>query len=93
MSDSALPMPLIDLSGESERHVMIAAGTEETYYCSPTTVLMPDGRTIYCAFSYEHGGRCGPACQEHGRRPDLERVAAGAGQLGHGAETARPSTG
>ena len=60
MSDSALPMPLIDLSGESERHVMIAAGTEETYYCSPTTALMPDGRTVFCAFSYEHGGRCGP---------------------------------
>lgn len=57
---SALPIPLIDLSGESDRHVIVAAGTEETYYCSPTTVLMPDGRTMFCAFSYEHGGRCGP---------------------------------
>ena len=56
----ALPIPLIDLSGESDRHVIVAAGTEETYYCSPTTVLMPDGRTMFCAFSYEHGGRCGP---------------------------------
>ncbi len=86
MTESALPIPLIDLSGESERHVIVAAGTEETYYCSPTTALMPDGRTLFCVFSYEHGGRCGPVEKEHRRRADLERAAAGARQLGHGPE-------
>jgi hypothetical protein len=50
----------IDISGERHRQVVIAAGTETIYQGHPTTVLLPDGRTMYCVWTYEHGGRCGP---------------------------------
>lgn len=56
----SLPIHLIDITGETHRHVFIASGTEEVYHCGPTTVLLPDGRTMYAAWTYEHGGRCGP---------------------------------
>lgn len=52
--------PLIDLSAESDRHVIIARGTAEIYQGHPTTVLMPDGRTIYCVWTLGHGGHSGP---------------------------------
>lgn len=53
-------LPLVDLSGETDRHVVIAAGTSEVYQGHPTTVLMPDGKTILCVWTIGHGGRCGP---------------------------------
>ncbi len=53
-------LPLVDLSGEKERHVVIAAGTEETYQGHPTTLLMPDGKTIYAVWCLDHGGAAGP---------------------------------
>ena len=33
---------------------------EEVYQGHPTTLLMPDGKTIFCVWTYDHGGRCGP---------------------------------
>jgi len=53
-------LPVIDLSMETDRHVFIARGTEEVYQGHPTTVLMPDGETIFCVWTYDHGGGCGP---------------------------------
>lgn len=53
-------LPIVDISGETNRHVVIAAGTKEVYQGHPTTVLMPDGRTMYCVWTYDHGGPCGP---------------------------------
>jgi len=53
-------LPLVDLSGEKDRHVVIAAGTEETYQGHPTTLLMPDGKTIYVVWCINHGGAAGP---------------------------------
>ncbi|MGB3119790.1 MAG: sialidase family protein [Verrucomicrobiales bacterium] len=50
----------LDLSGEVSRQVVIAAGTTETYQGHPTTVLMPDGKTIYCVWCINHGGSAGP---------------------------------
>jgi len=50
----------IDLSNDSVRHVVVAAGTAEVYQGHPTTVLLPDGKTIYCVWTYNHGGVCGP---------------------------------
>jgi len=52
--------PTIDLSGERERQVIIAQGTADIYQGHPTTVLLPDGRTMYCVWTYNHGGPCGP---------------------------------
>ena len=50
----------VDLSAETRRHVIIAQGTEDIYQGHPTTLLMPNGRTIFCVWTYNHGGPCGP---------------------------------
>ena len=58
--DRQVRIPTIDLSGETERHVTIARGTDEVYQGHPTTLLMPDGKTMYCVWTLNHGGPCGP---------------------------------
>lgn len=50
----------IDISNDSLRHVIVAQGTPEVYQGHPTTVLLPDGKTMYCVWTYDHGGVCGP---------------------------------
>ena len=52
--------PTVDLSGDAARQVVIAQGTPEVYQGHPTTVLLPDGRTMFCVWTYNHGGACGP---------------------------------
>ena len=56
-------MTNIDISDETDRHVIIAAGTKDVYQGHPTTLLMPDGRTMFCVWTYNHGGPCGPAAR------------------------------
>ena len=58
--DDGPDLPSVDLSGEKERHVIIAAGTAETYQGHPTTLLMPDGKTIFAVWCLNHGGAAGP---------------------------------
>jgi hypothetical protein len=58
MIDSAVK--LLDISGDTSRHTIIARGTAEVYHGHPTTLLMPDGRTIFCVWTHGHGGACGP---------------------------------
>ncbi|MGC9347711.1 MAG: sialidase family protein, partial [Anaerolineae bacterium] len=53
-------IPVIDISRETKRHVIIAAGTEDVYQGHPTTVLMPDGKTMFAVWSIGHGGPAGP---------------------------------
>lgn len=53
-------LPVVDISGEKERHVIIAAGTEKVYQGHPTTLLMPDGKTIFAVWCVNHGGPAGP---------------------------------
>jgi hypothetical protein len=53
-------LPLLDISGETGRHVIIAAGTEDVYQGHPTTVLLADGKTMFCVWSIGHGGPAGP---------------------------------
>jgi len=43
-------LPLVDLSQDTARHVVVAAGTEAVYQGHPTTVLMPDDKTIFCVW-------------------------------------------
>ena len=52
--------PVIDISGETNRQTVIAAGTPEVYQGHPTTLLMPDGKTVFAVWSVGHGGPCGP---------------------------------
>lgn len=52
-------MPLVDISGQKERHVVIAKGTPDLYNGHPTTVMLKDGQTIFCTWSFDHGGKNG----------------------------------
>jgi hypothetical protein len=54
------PLPTVDLSEDTARHVVVAQGTEQVYQGHPTTLLMPDGKTMFCVWTYNHGGPCGP---------------------------------
>jgi len=53
-------LPVVDISQLTERHVIVAAGTEQVYQGHPTTLLMPDGKTMFCVWSLGHGGPAGP---------------------------------
>jgi len=53
-------LPVVDLSQEAGRQTVIAAGTPEIYQGHPTTVLMPDGKTIFAVWCVNHGGKAGP---------------------------------
>src|SRR5690606_32967717 len=53
-------LPTIDLSDDTDRQVVVARGTRKIYQGHPTTVLLPDGKTMYCVWSIGHGGHCGP---------------------------------
>ncbi len=52
--------PVVDLSGETARQVVIAEGSPEVYQGHPTTVLMADGKTIFAVWCINHGGKAGP---------------------------------
>ena len=53
-------LPTIDISQETERQTVIAAGTEEVYQGHPTALLMPDGKMMFVVWTIKHGGLCGP---------------------------------
>jgi hypothetical protein len=53
-------IPFVDISGETNRRVVIASGTEAIYQGHPTTLLMPDGKTIFAVWCINHGGAAGP---------------------------------
>jgi len=53
-------IPLVDLSQDADRHVIVEAGTDSVYQGHPTTVLLPDGKTMFAVWTYGHGGPCGP---------------------------------
>jgi len=52
-------IPLVDISGESERQTVIAEGAADRYEGHPTTLLADDGRTMFCVWTTGHGGPCG----------------------------------
>lgn len=56
-------LPVKDISRETRRQTVIAAGTEEIYQGHPTTALLPDGKTVFAVWTLEHGGAAGPAAR------------------------------
>ena len=52
-------LPLIDISNDEDRHMIIATGTEDVYQGHPTTLLLPDKKTMFCVWSTGHGGPAG----------------------------------
>jgi len=53
-------LPVVDLSAETQRQVVIAAGTPEVYQGHPTTTLLADGKTLLAVWCINHGGKAGP---------------------------------
>jgi len=53
-------IPVVDISQQTRRHVIVAAGTERIYQGHPTTLLMPDGKTMFAVWCIGHGGHAGP---------------------------------
>jgi hypothetical protein len=68
-ADTAAYAPCLDLSSATDRHVVIAAGTPDTYQGHATTALLADGKTLFAVWTAGHGGHCGPAArsQDAGR--------------------------
>lgn len=52
--------PIVDLSQDTARQVILAQGTEQVYQGHPTTLLLPDGKTMFCVWTHGHGGTAGP---------------------------------
>ena len=52
-------LPIVDIADDTSRHVVVAAGTDEIYQGHPTTVVADDG-TMFCVWTINHGGTCGP---------------------------------
>jgi len=57
---AARALPVVDLSGDVSRQVVVAQGTAEEYQGHPTTLLLPDGKTIFATWCLGHGGFAGP---------------------------------
>lgn len=55
-----IDMPLVDLSGDKDRHSVVAAGTADVYQGHCDTVLLPDGRTMFTAWCLGHAKWVGP---------------------------------
>ena len=56
-------LPVVDLTQDIGRQTVIAEGTEEVYQGHPTTVLSNDGKKLFCVWTINHGGKCGPAAE------------------------------
>jgi hypothetical protein len=55
MAEEKPNLPLVDLSGQKERQVVVGAGTEAIYQGHPTTLLLPNSQTILAVWCINHG--------------------------------------
>jgi hypothetical protein len=53
-------LKILDISTETNRHVIVAQGTPEVYHAHPTTTLLADNKTMFCVWNIGHGGHAGP---------------------------------
>ncbi|GAA5510645.1 sialidase family protein [Novipirellula caenicola] len=60
LAEESNRLPTIDLSGETERQLVIAEGTPQTYQGHPTTLKLPGSDTLFCVWCINHGGAAGP---------------------------------
>ena len=66
-------VPVVDLSGDKAKDVIIAEGTPDCYQGHPTTALLPDGRLI-AVWCTPHGGWCGPAAESSDGGKSWKRI-------------------
>jgi hypothetical protein len=55
-----ITIPILDISKDSARHVIISKGTKDIRNGHCSTLLMPDGKTMFVAWTFGHGGPVGP---------------------------------
>ncbi len=70
-----ITIPTLDISAETERHAIVAEGTEETYQGHVDTLLMPDGKTIFVAWSIGHAVHIGPLARSDDGGRTWSRIA------------------
>ena len=67
-------LPLIDVSGQTDHQIVLAAGTEKVYQGHPTTLLMPDQKTMFAVWCVNHGGNAGPMSLSHDAGKTWKRI-------------------
>lgn len=55
-----ISVPTVDISGDTERHSVVARGTKTKYQGHCDTVLLPDGKTMFTAWTVDHAQLIGP---------------------------------
>ena len=53
-------IPLVDISQQTQRHSVVARGTAKVYHGHCDTVLLPDGKTMFTAWTVNHASLVGP---------------------------------
>ena len=53
-------LPLVDISQQTERQSVVARGTDTVYQGHCDTVLLPNGRTMFTAWTVNHAQTVGP---------------------------------
>ncbi len=48
-----ITIPTVDISAQTQRQVIVAAGTQQTYQGHVDTVLMPDGKTMFAVGTFD----------------------------------------
>lgn len=71
---SNITIPTVDISGDTQRQVVVAAGTEEIYQGHVDTVLMPDGKIIFATWAINHAGHLGPLARSTDGGLSWERI-------------------
>lgn len=66
-------LPWADISDQTQRQIIIAAGTPDLYNGHPTTVLMDDEQTMFCTWSNGHGGIAAFLAQSNDRGISWEK--------------------
>ena len=61
-------LPVVDISGDAFRQVVIAEGAKDRYEGHPTTLLADDGKTMFCVWTTGHGGPCGQMARSDDER-------------------------
>lgn len=67
-------LPLVDASQQTDRQTVIAAGTPKVYQGHPTTLLMPDQKTIFAVWCVNHGGSAGPMARSEDGGKTWKRI-------------------
>jgi hypothetical protein len=55
-----ITLQTVNLAEQRERQMVLAQGTAATRHGHASTVLLPDGKTLFLAWTIGHGGACGP---------------------------------